>query len=149
MYAHILAATDGSDLASRGVTHAVRLAKALGARLTLVTVTEPFPFLAAGTEAGWGVAAEDIARFRQVNKQAAEQVLTEARRLAAEADLEAGIVHVADAEPASGIVDTARREGCDLIVVASNGRRGLQRLILGSAASEVLVTSPVPVLVIR
>ncbi|WAJ31096.1 universal stress protein [Antarcticirhabdus aurantiaca] len=149
MYANILAATDGSELATRGVRHAIDLAKLTGARLVLVTVSEPFPFLGAGSEAGWGVTGEDILRFRQVNEESARQVLAEAKRLADEAGVPATTFHVSDSNPAFGIVDTAKAQGCDLIVVASHGRRGLQRLILGSETNEVLVTSSVPVLVVR
>ena len=149
MYSNILAATDGSELATRGVKHAIDLAKVTGARLTIVTVTEPFPFLGAGSEAGWGVTGADLSRFKQLNEETARQVLADAKRMADDAGIPAATYHVDDAKPAFGIVDTAKAQGCDLIVVASHGRRGLQRLILGSETNEVLVTSTVPVLVVR
>lgn len=59
------------------------------------------------------------------------------------------MLHVPDAHPAEAIVDAAKSEGCSLIVMASHGRRGLGRLLLGSQTAEVLAHSPVPVLVVR
>jgi nucleotide-binding universal stress UspA family protein len=69
--------------------------------------------------------------------------------LARKADISCATVHAKDQYPADGILDTAKKSGCDLIVMASHGRRGLGRLLLGSQAVNVLTHSSLPVLICR
>jgi len=149
MYKHILISTDGSKLSQKGVDHGLSLAKSLSARVTLITVTERHPLAAGGAGAAWVGGVPDIAAFREAQTRYATQVLDSAKLAAARLGLDASVLHVLDAYPAEAIVEAAKAEGCSLIVMASHGRRGLGRLLLGSQTAEVLAHSPVPVLVVR
>ncbi|RWO02339.1 universal stress protein [Mesorhizobium sp.] len=149
MYKHILISTDGSDVAQRGVDHGLSLAKSLDAKVTVITVTEPFPFHASAAGGGWVPLPGDISGYEEGQKKAAEKLLVMVRESAARIGVSADVLHVPDARPAEAIVDAAKAQECSLIVMASHGRRGLGRLLLGSQTSEVLAHSPVPVLVVR
>lgn len=149
MYKHILISTDGSDVAQRGVDHGLSLAKNLDAKVTIITVTEPFPFHASAAGAGWVPLPEDISGYEEGQKNAAEKLLVAVREAAAKIGVTADVLHMPDAQPAEAIVEAANVTGCSLIVMASHGRRGLGRLLLGSQTAEVLAHSPVPVLVVR
>jgi nucleotide-binding universal stress UspA family protein len=149
MYKHILISTDGSDVAQRGVDHGLSLAKSLDAKVTVITVTEPFPFHASTAGAGWVPLPEDISGYEEGQKTAAEKLVATVREAAGKIGVTADVLHVPDAWPAEAIVEAAKVKGCSLIVMASHGRRGLGRLLLGSQTAEVLAHSPVPVLVVR
>ena len=149
MYANILLSTDGSDVASKGVKHGIGLAKALGAKVTVITVTEPLPVgYGSGDAPGW-LAQEGFDSFDAVCKERADKVLDEARAMAEQIGLSIELLHVPNAHPATTIIETAKSRGCDLIVMASHGRRGLRKLFLGSQTSEVLADGNVPVLVVH
>lgn len=148
MYKNILIATDGSELAGRGVEHGMALARAVGSAVTVLSVVEPLDPRAvrAAHQAGVHDAAirydqsiddEMKKRFAPIEKQAAEHGVA------------VELVHEIDDSPAEAIVRLATRRNCDLIVMASHGRRGASRLILGSQTSEVLAHTTIPVLVIR
>jgi nucleotide-binding universal stress UspA family protein len=145
MYRHILIATDGSDIAGKALLEGLDLAKALGARVTIVTVTEPMPSLVAA-EAGVARPVEDYERAAAAN---ADTVLGAAAADARTRGVACDVVHVKDRFPAEGIVETAKDRGGDLIVMATQGRSGLSKLLLGSQAAKVVSMSPVPVLVCR
>ncbi len=149
MYTHILIATDGSDLARNGLDHGLSLAKALSGKVTIVTVTEPFPLVAGATASGWVAGPDDISRYEAGQEEFAKGVLVSAKASAERIGVRAETVHVADRWPADAIVELAGARDCNLIVMASHGRRGLGRLLLGSQTSEVLANSKVPVLVVR
>ena len=150
MYKHILISTDGSDVAQKGVDHGLSLAKAIGAKVTIVTVTERFPFYPGSmTGAGWIPGPNEMADYEAGQKKWASEVLAGAKAAADKFGVEAETLHVPDALPAEAIIETAKSRGCSLIVMSSHGRRGLGRLLLGSQTSEVLAHSPVPVLVVR
>lgn len=149
MYTHILIATDGSEFAQRGVDHGLGLAKALGAKATIVTATAPFFIPSAAGAEGWVPSEADRVNYESSQKAFAEGVLKTVKEAAGKMGVTADTIHVADAQPATAIVDTAQSAGCSLIVMASHGRRGLRRLLLGSQTAEVLAHSTVPVLVVR
>ena len=150
MYANILLSTDGSDVARKGVEHGVALAKALNARVTVITVTEPLPVdYGSGHASGWIPSQEEFDNFDAACKEQAGKVLDEARAMAEQVGVSAELVHVPNAHPATAIIETAKSGGCDLIVMASHGRRGIRKLLLGSQTSEVLVDGSVPVLVVH
>jgi nucleotide-binding universal stress UspA family protein len=150
MYANILLSTDGSEVARNGVQHGMALAKALNAKVTVITVTEPLPIdYGSGHAAGWIPSQQEIDRYDDACKERAAKVLDDARAMAEQLGVSADLMHVSDAHPASAIIETAKSRGCDLIVMASHGRRGLKKLFLGSQASEVLADGSVPVLVVR
>ena len=150
MYTNILMSTDGSDVARKGVKQGMALAKALNARVTVITVTEPLPVdYGSGHAGGWFPSQEEFDRYDAACKEHAGKVLDEARAMAAQNGISAELLHVPNAHPATAIIETAKSRGCDLIVMASHGRRGLRKLILGSQTSEVLVDGSVPVLVVH
>jgi nucleotide-binding universal stress UspA family protein len=148
MYANILLSTDGSDVARRGVTDGIALAKDLNAKVTIITVTGSFDYGHAH-DPGWIPSREDFERFDAACKERAGKVLDEARVMAEQIGISAELVHVPNADPAMAIIETAKSRGCDLIVMASHGRRGLRKYLLGSQTSEMLAEGSVPVLVVR
>lgn len=149
MYKHILISTDGSEVAQKGVDHGLSLAKSLGAKVTIVTVTERFPIYAGAAGAGWVPGPDEMAQYEAGQKEAADRVLAEAKAAADKIGVDAETVHVPDAQPAEAIIAAAKDRSCGLIAMSSHGRRGLGRLLLGSQTSEVLAHSHVPVLVVR
>ena len=150
MYANVLLSTDGSDVARKGVEHGIALAKALNAKVTVITVTEPLDIdYGSGHASGWIPSQEEFDSFDALRKEQAGIVLDEARGMAEQIGISAELLHVPNAHPATAIIETAKSRGCDLIVMASHGRRGLRKLFLGSQTSEVLVDGSVPVLIVH
>src|SRR6516165_2053349 len=146
MYANILLSTDGSDVARKGVKHGIALAKALNAKVTVITVTEPVPvYYGSGHVPRW-MPVEEI---DAVSEEFAGKVLDEARVMAEQIGISAELLHAPNAHPATAIIETAKFRGCDLIVMGSHGRRGFRKLLLGSQTSEVLANGSVPVLVVH
>jgi nucleotide-binding universal stress UspA family protein len=145
MYAHILIATDGSDLAERAVEQGLALAKVLGSTVTAVTVTEPWTAAVSGE---WAVAfpVEDYEKATAAN---AERILDRVQQAAVRLGVTCDAVHVKDQYAAEAIVEEAKARGCDLIVMASHGRRGIAKFVLGSQATRVLAHSSVPLLICR
>ncbi|WFP63460.1 universal stress protein [Mesorhizobium sp. WSM4904] len=149
MYKHILIATDGSELAGKGVAHGLELAKGLGATVTFVTVSEPFPALAWGGAMAGYVAADELTNYEESARKYARKVLDKCKADADAAGVRAKVLHIENKAPAEAILDTARAQACDLIVMASHGRRGIGRLVLGSQTAEVVSLTEIPVLVVR
>jgi len=150
MYEHILISTDGSEVAQKGVDQGLSLAERLAARITVVMVTERYPVpVHTGIAGGWIPGPEDMAQYEAAQKDAARNVLAAVEAAAKKLGVRAETVHVPDAYPAEAIIEVAKARGCSLIVMASHGRRGLRKLLLGSQTAEVLADSPVPVLVVR
>ena len=148
MYRHILIAIDGSALADRALEHGLALAKEVKARVTFVIVTQllsPIEITYATSDNN----AATINQFEQIMATAAETILRAAMDKARLAGVISDVVHIADERPAEGIVAAAEKEGADLIIMASHGRRAIGRLALGSVVTEVLARSKVPTLVVR
>ena len=148
MYRHILIATDGSEIAGRAVAHGLALAKEVKAAVTLVTVTQPWSALDLAHEARLGN-TDPIRQFEDIATASAKAILDAAAMKAKTAGVACELVHVADQHPAEGIIAIAEKQGCDLIVMASHGRRAVGRLLLGSQASEVLAHTQVPTVIVR
>ncbi|MFY0691670.1 MAG: universal stress protein [Paracoccaceae bacterium] len=148
MYKRILTATDGSELAEKAVAHGVALAKAVGAELYAVTVTETWSALELGRKADEGH-IDAVDAYKEAAAEMADTILAKAKDIAAEAGMEMQTLHIPERGAAEGIMDAAKKHDCDLIVMASHGRRGLGRMLLGSQTSEVLAFSDIPVLVPR
>ncbi len=148
MYKHILIATDGSELATKALDHGLALAKRDNARVSIVTVTEPWSALDMAQRAREG-RTDPVSQFEAIAADAANRVLDIAIKRAEAYGISAERAHVKDQYPAEGIIATAKDKDCDLIVIASHGRRGLSRLLLGSQAYEVLTRCTVPALVVR
>ena len=144
MYQRILVPTDGSDISRKAVSHAIALARSVGARLYTVCVRDPFPYAAVSE-----IQAISPQEFLDAQEQIARM------RVAAVGDecKAAGMTceaHVVEAEhPWEAIIDQARQHGCDLIVMASHGRRGVSALLLGSETQKVLTHTTIPVLIVR
>ena len=145
MYKHLLIATDGSELAQKAVVQGFALAKAVNAKVTIVTVSEPWT-LAAPAEVAIVYPVEDYERAAAAN---ASKILADASAAGAKLQITCDTVHVKEEFPAEGIVETARARGCDLIVMASHGHRGLMRLVLGSQAHRVVTQSTTSVSICR
>ena len=145
MFKHILIASDGSELADRAVAQGLEIAKVLGAKVTAVTVTEPWTAVVTG-EAALGFPYQD---YEKATAEGAAKVLGAIEEKARKAGVACAAMHVKDQFPAEGIIAAAKDKGCDLIVMASHGRRGIAKLLLGSEATKVLTLSTVPVLICR
>ena len=148
MFKHILIATDGSELADKAVLQGLALAKALNAKARAVTVTEPWDALSMAAVAEAQM-RNPIADYEQRTAADTSRVLRSVAEKAKELRVPCDTVHVKDRHPAEGIIETAQAQMCDLIVMASHGRRGLARLLIGSQANKVVTLSPVPVLICR
>lgn len=145
MYSHILIATDGSDLSRKAVEAGLQMASRLHARATAITVSPPFHALSLAPSQ----AEYSLAGYREHTEEAAQRILGEVRARAEAVGLSCGTVHVEHEHPWQAIIDTARTLGCDLITMASHGRRGLAAVVLGSETLRVLTHSTIPVLVYR
>ena len=148
MYKRILIATDGSELAGKAVAHGIALAKDLKVPVSVVTVTEAWSSSDLARAARQGN-QNPITQYEEMATAAASNILENAAQIAKSQGVTCELVHVQDQHPADGIIATAKEKGCDLIVMASHGRRGIGRLLLGSQANEVLTHSKVPALIVR
>ncbi|NLA68178.1 MAG: universal stress protein [Gammaproteobacteria bacterium] len=145
MYKHILVPTDGSELSQSAVEQGLEFAKSIGASVTFFTVTAPIQV--------YGVTGEPLAAgFDDYTKMAREEGarrLADAERRAAAAGVPCQTRMTESDHPWQAIIDAANDAGCDLIAMASHGRRGLSGLVLGSETLKVLTHSTIPVLVYR
>lgn len=149
MYERILIATDGSELAGKGLAQGFALAKALGSEVTVITVSEPWTALGADA-AGFAVTDFSLAdEYERAAEKTGNDILEAARAEASAQGLACKTAYISRQYPADAILDYAAANGVELIVMASHGRRGIRRVILGSQTNEVLTRSPIPVLVIR
>ena len=144
MYRNILIPTDGTEVTAKAVASAVSLAQALGASLSTITVKEPFPYSAISE-----MQPIPPQEFYDAQERIALARVKSVVDAAAAAGLACQAFTVEAQHPWEAIIDHAKTQGCDLIVMASHGRRGVGALLLGSETQRVLVHSPVPVLVVR
>ena len=147
MFRNILVPTDGSSLSRQAIKVAVRLAKEQRARVTAFYVGPEWrPNLHSDVSAAGSVSpaehAKNVARM-------AERNLAPVKKAASAAGVPCKSLHVTGAFPYEEIVKAAKKNGCDLICMASHGRRGISRLLLGSETSKVLAHAGIPVLVCR
>jgi nucleotide-binding universal stress UspA family protein len=145
VYKHILIPTDGSELSEKAVGHGVGLAKALGARVTAVTVSEPFHIFAVEP----GMVTDTPDEYKKYIAALTAKYLNAAKDAATKAGVPCDVVHVEHEHPYAAIIDTARARTCDAIVMASHGRRGISAIVLGSETVKVLTHSTIPVVVVR
>ena len=145
MYKHILIPTDGSELSQKAIDHGAKLAKALNAKITMLTVSEPFHIFALDPTVVTGTPAE----YKRHIADVTAQYLKTAKDTAAAAGITCDGVHVEHEQPYRAIIDTASKMGCDAIVMASHGRRGISAMVLGSETLKVLTHSSTPVVVVR
>jgi nucleotide-binding universal stress UspA family protein len=148
MYKHILIPCDGSKPATRAAEAAVRLAKAVGARVTgLFVAPVPTPIVYKGLLPVDYATPQEHA---QMIERAAKKVLAVVERAAAKEGVTCETMRVMSDFPAEAIIAAATKRRCDLIFMAPHGRRGaLTRLLLGSQTQKVLALATIPVLVQR
>jgi len=145
MYKHILIASDGSELAGRAVEQGLTLAKVLGAKVTAVTVTEPWTAAVSGE---WAVAFP-VEEYEKAAAANADKILKHVSETATLIGVPCETAHIKDQFAAEGIVEEAKTRSCDLIVMGSHGRRGIAKFVLGSQANRVLTHSTTPMLIVR
>jgi nucleotide-binding universal stress UspA family protein len=147
-YRHILACVDGSPLSRHAVATAARLAGFCDARLTLLFVLPPYVLPAYG-EAVQYVPGVTPHLYKQRANALMQKVLAPAEKLAKKSGVACEAIGVNAQEPWTGILHAAQKRKCDLIVMASHGRRGIARALLGSETQRVLTHTRIPVLVVR
>ncbi len=149
MFKHILLPTDGSKLSDRTVTQAIEVAKALGAKITAVHIVGAYHLVLPDE----GFATPEIPalkkRFHEEETARAKKILGTVKHAAQMAGVECDIVMATSDVPYEMIINQATKLGCDLIIMASHGRSGLQGILLGSETQKVLTHSKIPVLVCR
>ena len=147
MYQRILVPTDGSTLSRKAVRSAVQLAANLGAEVVALNVVPCYP--TSYFEGGSSVEVDDVARIERQWAERGQEIADHAAKAAREAGVKARAVTVSSDLVAEAIMAAARKHKCDLVVMASHGRKGLKRLLLGSETQHVLTHGQVPVLVLR
>ena len=145
MFKNILVPTDGSDLAAKAVEQGVLFAKEIGAKITAVTVTEPSNLLSVSPTQLEYTPIE----YQKHARAYAETVLGTVSDAAKSAGVVCDTLHVEHQQVYQAIIEAAEARRCDLIVMASHGRRGVSAVVLGSETVKVLTHSKIPVLVYR
>jgi len=146
MYMTILVPVDGSATANAGLAEAIRLGRLTGATLRLLHVADLRPY-ASGYDASIGYTGDLIERVRESGLAVLKEA--EAQVRAAGLAVQTQLIETFSARASDLIVDQANTCGAELVVIGTHGRRGIQRLMLGSDAEQVLRQSPVPVLLVR
>ncbi len=145
MHRHILIPTDGSALSQGAVEYGIALAKSVGAKVTVLTVSTPFHIFAAEP----AMVTDTVEQYAKRTAALAARYLNAAKEVAFAAGVRCETLHVEHEHPYLAIIDTAAEQLCDLIVMASHGRRGISAVVLGSETTKVLTHSSIPVLVVR
>jgi nucleotide-binding universal stress UspA family protein len=145
MFQHILIPTDGSELSRKAVLYGVQLAKFCGAKVTGLTVSEPYRV--ASMDAVLVSVGED--EYDEESRRVSDEAVEQVRSAASAASVPCETISQLNDQPYQAIIDAAKSRGCDLIVMASHGRRGVSALLLGSETNKVLTHSTIPVLVYR
>jgi nucleotide-binding universal stress UspA family protein len=145
MYKHILIPTDGTALSELALEKGITFAREIGASITVLMCVETAAMLVVASVQ----VAETQNRYRKHAAEHAARHLGEAQSKAQAAGVSCETVQVDHDHPYQAIIDTATAKGCDLIAMASHGRRGISALVLGSETMKVLTHSTTPVLVFR
>ncbi len=149
MYEHILVPTDGTEHSEKAVRTAVQFASELGSKITFVSVVQPLHSIAAEPHTVGEMSADATAFVHQFLTADNEVHLQKASEIAAHAGVDYEAIDVESEHVYQAIIDTAADCKCDLIAMASHGRRGMSALLLGSETTKVLTHSTIPVLVYR
>ena len=144
MYKRILVPTDGSERSVKAVEGAARFAKPIGATLVVMTVVEPYSYTNLAE-----YRPESIEQYDERVTTEAEERLADAKEIADRIGVENRTVMTKSFSPAEAIIEQAEKNGCDLIVMASHGRKGIAAVLLGSETQKVLTHSHFPVMVYR
>ncbi len=150
MFKHILLPTDGSKLSDKAVKQAIKMAKALGAKITTVYVMPDYEKYVSERYHVMAVMAAPVKRkYKEEAAALSREILDQVCAAGTAAGVECAQVSVTGDSPYEAIIKQATKSGCDLIMMASHGRKGLQSMLLGSETQKVLVHSKIPVLVCR
>lgn len=145
MFKHLLIPTDGSELSNIAVIQGVRFAKEIGAKITGLTVTPPYHYVAIeGMQL-----ADTRERYDRDIEQVAHHHLATLKQSAEQSGVPCELVHASSDHPYEEIVKTAEHQDCDVIFLASHGRRGMRAVIMGSETTKVLTHTKIPVVVYR
>ncbi|MEP7295497.1 MAG: universal stress protein [Burkholderiales bacterium] len=144
MFKRILVPTDGSDITVKAVDTTIALAKSVGAQVYTISAKEPFPYSAISE-----MQPTPPQEFFDAQERIASQRVQAVVAKCAAADVPCQAYTVEALHPWEAIIDHAKRMECDLVVMASHGRRGVSALLLGSETQKVLTHSKVPVLIVR
>lgn len=147
MYKRILVATDGSALSKKAVASAIELAATCGAQLVALKVVPRYP--QAYFEGSIPLSAEEISRIETQWTESAQVQLAAVEKAAKAKGVDSKAVTVKSDVVSDAIIAAAKKQKADLIVMASHGRKGIKRLLLGSETQQVLTHSHIPVLVLR
>lgn len=147
MYQRILVPTDGSTLSKKAMRSAVKLAATLGAEIVALNVVPRYP--TSYMDGALDISVTEVERVERLWAERGQQIADAVRVAAERAGIQARAVTVSSDLVAEAILAAARKHKCDLIVMASHGRKGLKRLLLGSETQHVLTHGDVPVLVLR
>jgi nucleotide-binding universal stress UspA family protein len=147
MYKRILVPTDGSPLSKKAVKSAVDLASSVGAELVALNVVPRYPM--SYFEGSIAVNPNEVARVEKQWSEMGQAVAEEVNKAAEKAGVKAKAITVKSDLVAEAILAAARKNKCDLVVMASHGRKGIKRLLLGSETQHVLTHGNIPVLVLR
>ena len=145
MFKKILVPTDGSPLSEKSSKAALEFAAAHGASVVGLAVAEVFPFMLM-PEAG---AMVDLSTYEELQDKSAQQAMDRMKAMADDAKVTCEVVSTRGVHPYEEIINTATAKGCDLIWMGSHGRKGLDKLLLGSETQRVLSHSTIPVMVYR
>jgi len=147
MYQKILVATDGSSLSKKAVSSAISLAALAGAGLVVVKVIPRYP--QSYFEGGLALQAAEVGRIEQQWAEEGQAVVDEVKKAAEAQGVKTRALIVKSDVVSDAIIAAAKKNKCELIVMASHGRKGVKRLLLGSETQQVLTHSHIPVLVLR
>lgn len=147
MYQRILVPTDGSALSKKAVNSAIEQAAATGAELVALYVVPRYPM--SYFEGGISVSNSEVARTEKQWAEKGQAVVDEAQRAAKASGVKAKGVLARSNLVAESVISAAKKHKCDLIIMASHGRKGIKRVLLGSETQHVLTHSNLPVLVLR
>ncbi|HQR03462.1 MAG: universal stress protein [Proteobacteria bacterium] len=147
MFKHLLVPTDGSEFSTGTVNKAITFAGEIGARITFFFSKPDYPVALYGE--GALIDPTTPEKFGEMADQQAEEILGKCKELAQAAGVSCGASSSVNNVPWEAIVEAAETSGCDLIFMASHGRRGIASFLLGSETQRVLIHTKIPVLVYR
>jgi nucleotide-binding universal stress UspA family protein len=145
MYKHILLPTDGSELSKRAIDHGIALAKNVKAKVTALVVSTPLQALVVEPSR----VAGSLDQYRQLVVEHTARYLEAVRDAATASGVTCDMVRIEHDHPYEAIIDTANKNGCDLIIMASHGLSGTSAIVLGSETLKVLTHTTIPILVYR
>jgi nucleotide-binding universal stress UspA family protein len=145
MFKHILLPTDGSELSEAAIQKGIQFAKSINAEVTGFHVILPFHVFTVQTE----MLEDTKEQYERASKVQAEQFLGVIKKAAEKTGVSCDTDYVTSNHPYEMIINAAEKKGCDLIMMAAHGRRGVQGLLIGSETQKVLTHTKIPVLVFR